>query len=84
MLYTLYSISLILNPKLLTVRAGEQKFGENVHPPTMCHMLHVTCHVSGVRCLVSGVTCHFFLLLFLDNGVELVGGGSVINRAYPV
>ena len=57
----------------------------------MCHMSGVTCQVSGVRCQVShvrcqvsGVTCHIFLLLFLDIEVELVGGGSVINGAYPV
>ena len=33
---------------------------------------HVTCHLSHVMCHVSQ-----------DKGVELVGGGSVINRAYP-
>ena len=65
----------------------------------MCHMSRVMCHVSCVMCHVSRVTCHmskkklyfnfliFFLLLFLkklDKVVELVGGGSVINGAYPV
>ena len=34
--------------------------------------LHVTCHVL-----------HFFFS-FLDNELELVGGGSVIDGAYPV
>ena len=36
-------------------------------------MSHVRCQVSGVRCQVSHVKV-----------VELVGGGSVINGAYPV
>ena len=39
-----------------------------------CHMSHVTCHVSDFN----------FLILFGDNVGELVGGGSVINEAYPV
>ena len=47
-------------------------------PPTMCHVSCVTCQVSGVTCHVSRVTC------FFDRVVELVGGGSVINGAYPV
>ena len=38
------------------------------------HVSHVRCHVSSVRCQVSGVR---FVL-------GLVGGGSVINRAYQV
>ena len=39
-----------------------------------CHMSHVTCHVS-----------HVFFLSFLFNEVlKLVGGGSVINGAYPI
>ena len=41
---------------------------------------HVTCHLSRV-------TCHmyfFFPEKKLDKVVELVGGGSVINGAYPV
>ena len=41
-------------------------------------MSHVTGQVSGVRCQVSGVT------FFLDNSVKVVGGGSVINGAYPL
>ena len=35
--------------------------------------------MSGVRCKVSGVYIYFFS----DKLVELVGGGSVINGAYP-
>ena len=50
-------------------------------------MSGVTCQVSRVRCQMSGVMYHvfvlFFLLLCLDKFVELVGGGSVINEAYP-
>ena len=56
-----------------TIRARELKFGENVHP------------LSCVTCQVSSVT-FFFLLLFSSfyKVMELVGGGSVINGAYPV
>ena len=39
------------------------------------HMSLVTCHVTCVWCQVS----HFLF----GKGMELVGGGSVINRAYP-
>ena len=42
-------------------------------------MSHVTCHVSHVMCQMW----HFFLF-FSDNLVKLIGGGSVINVAYPV
>ena len=45
--------------------------------------LATVCHMSGVTCQVSGVTCHFFFLFFFDKLVDLVGGGSVINGAYP-
>ena len=53
-------------------------------------------HMSCVTCHVSPVTCYLFIYLFfyqiiiilslkkLDKRVELVGGGSVINGAYPV
>ena len=58
-----------------------------------CHMSRVMCHVSCVTCHVSPVTGHgahviFYLFFFLtkksikkklDNVVELVDGGSVIN-----
>ena len=61
----------------------------------MCHMSCVTCHLSSVMCHMSRVTyhlSHFFIqkkliklsLRKLDEGVKLVGGGSVINGAYPV
>ena len=55
----------------------------------VCHVSGVTCQVSRVRCHVSGVTCQVilssssFLSLFLEKLLELVGGGSVINGAYP-
>ena len=39
----------------------------------------VTCHVSRVTCHMSRVTCHM-----LNKLVKLIGGGSVINGAYPV
>ena len=44
---------------------------------SMCHMSHDTCHMSRVTCRVS----HDFMLWFFYKVVELVGGGSVINRA---
>ena len=64
-----------------------------------CHMSCVMCHVSRFTCHVSCVTRHippvkiiffhnnlFFSILKqkFDKVVELVGGGSVINRVYPV
>ena len=60
----------------------------NVHPHTICHMSHVTCHMLYARCNVSGVRCQEssvkkFLFIFYKI-VELVRGGSVINRANPV
>ena len=45
-------------------------------------MLLVRCHVSGVTCHVSHVRCHLKKKNY--NMVELVGGGSGINGAYPV
>ena len=49
-------------------------------------MSGVRCHVSGVRYQVSGVRCQmsgdFFFYFY--KVVGLVGGGSVINGAYPV
>ena len=55
-------------------------------PPQMCHVSRVMCHVSCVTCHVLRVTCHvsIFLIFFLDKVVNLIGGGSVINGAYPV
>ena len=44
-----------------------------------CHVSGVTCQVSHVRYHISGVMCHFFY-----TRMELVGGGSGINGAYPV
>ena len=52
------------------------------------HVSHVRCQVSGLRCQVSDVRHHLFYLffsnIFLEKVVRLVGGGSVINAAYPV
>ena len=70
-----------------TIRARELKFWENVHPTlcVMCHVSCVKCQVSSVTCHISGVACHFCLLFFsLGEGLDLLGGGSVINGAYPV
>ena len=53
----------------------------------------VICHVSPVTCHLSPVTCQKNIFIYkkkispsqkLDKVVELVGGGSVINGAYPV
>ena len=59
-------------------------------PPTTYHMSCVMCHVSHVRCHVSNVTfhmscviCHNFFF-FLVKALKHIGGGSVINGAYPV
>ena len=41
----------------------------------MCHISHVTCHLSRVMC---------HRLDSLNKMMELFGGGSVINMAYPV
>ena len=43
----------------------------------MCHKSHVMCHMAGVRCQVTGVFIFYKV-------VRLVGGGSVMNGAYPV
>ena len=40
--------------------------------------------MAGVTCHVSCGTCIFEFVYLLDKVVELVGGGSVINGAYPV
>ena len=55
-------------------------------------MSRVTCHVSRVTCHLALVIFFIFCFLFyfffsqnfLDKVVELVGGGGVINGAYPV
>ena len=53
----------------------------------MCHVSRVMCHMSYVTCHMSRVMCHRSLKKLnkkSDKVVELVGGGSVINGAYPV
>ena len=59
-------------------------------------MSRVTCHVSRVTCHMSKKKNNYILFIYfiylfiflrkkkLDKVVELVGGGSVINGAYPV
>ena len=44
---------------------------------TLFNSIQFRCHVSGVR-------CHVFFFFFSDKVLKLVGGGSVINGAYPV
>ena len=50
----------------------------------MCHISCVRCQVSGIKCQVPGFMCQIFFLFFFYKLVGLVGGGSVINGAYPV
>ena len=45
------------------------------------HYLSIT--VSPVICQMS-IIIYIYIYILLDNEVELVGGGSVINGAYPV
>ena len=52
----------------LRITAAERMF-------TPHHVSHVKCHTSVIRCQVSQ--------LFFFKEVDLVGGGSVINGAYP-
>ena len=59
-----------------TVRDRELKFDRMFTP---YHVSQVMCQVSHVMCHMSGV-----IVLFFYQAVELLGGGSVINRAYPV
>ena len=75
-IFAMKCVKLCINTQLGYILIWELTFWENVNPH---HVSHVMCHVSGVRCQVSCVNCPFF-----DKDVELVGGGSVINRAYPV
>ena len=48
--------------------------------PTMCCMSCVTCHVSCFMCHMSHV---YFNVYIFYKVMELGGGGSIINRAYP-
>ena len=52
----------------------------------MCHVSCVTCHVSHITRFFLIYTYIYIFCLFKksDKVVELVGGGSVINGAYPV
>ena len=59
--------------------------------PVTCHLSPVTCHMSkyffktfSERRKKINIYIIFFPLKKLDKVVELVGGGSVINGAYPV
>ena len=69
-----------------------------VHPTlcVTCQVSGVTCHVSPVTCHLSHVVKKKLLFILkkiykkklslkkFDKVVELVGGGSVINKADPV
>ena len=50
----------------------------------VCHMSGVTGHMTNVTYHMTGVRCHMSCYIFVDKVVELVGGRSVINGAYPV
>ena len=57
---------------------------------TIPYVSCVTCHVSRIMCHVSSFTCHMSHFTCKRRKkkkkkmVKLVGGGSVINGAYPV
>ena len=72
------SFSLTLNNSLFSSTISSTSF-------IRCHVSCVRCQVSVVGCQVSGVMCYFFrvFICFFHKAVELVGGGSVINGAYP-
>ena len=65
-------------PKRLEL--GSWHFERMFPPPPACHMSRVTCHMSSITCHVS-LNLNLF---FQEQMVELVGGGSVVNRVYPV
>ena len=67
-----------------TMRKQYTKLMPNVHPTSSVkrHMSCVMCYLSLVPCHLSHETCHMSFLF--DKVMELVGGGSVINGAYPV
>ena len=67
------------NSQSQTRRARDLKFFENVHPT-----IRVMCHMSCVTCPLSHEFFFLHFLYKLDIMVGLVGGGSVINGAYPV
>ena len=76
-------------------RGRELKFWENVHPTqcVICHVLPasymspVTYHLSSFTCWNIFFYNNFFFFIYpwknLDKVLEIVGGRSVINKAYP-
>ena len=68
-------------PKPLKIGTGIVR---QCSPRSVCQVSHIMCHVSHVICHVSSVTCHTFEFDFYYNLLQLVGGGSVLNGAYPV
>ena len=71
-----------VNTKLLELGSWnfEKMFTPHHVSHVRCQVSSVRCHMSRFRCHMSGVTCHFLS----DKVVGLVGGGSVINGAWPV
>ena len=67
---------------LLPTQVDLNIFSDIVHYPlgAMCHKSHVLCHMSHATCHMSYVMC---TCQVRKKMVELVGGGSVINWAYP-
>ena len=66
-----------------TVKARELTLLEKVHlpPHIKCKLTHVTCHMSHDKCNMSRV---LYNNSFFYKVGDLVGGGFVINEAYPV
>ena len=63
----------------------ERMFTPHNKSHVTCDVSHVTCHMSRVTCHVSRVTFfYFFIFGGGDKVLKLIGGGSVINAAYPV
>ena len=60
------------------MRPRDRAFKKLCWVSVMCHVSHVMQHVSCVICHMSCVKKKY-----CDKVVELVGGGSVINGAYP-
>ena len=74
------------NNQFLIYPAAPARFTPPNVSHVTCFVSCVTCHMSRVRYHVSHVTCHniFFIYFFFYKVVKLIGGGSVINGAYPV
>ena len=62
----------------LTLRAGELKCWENVHPKpyvrVTCHMSCVICHVTGVMCQVSHIILTAYFATKVNSPQNIVTG----------